>query len=205
MPVNSIVVAACLEWMERHTPRAFAPEPGLVASMPAAPRWATIRRAVVQAIGKQPPSSLYPFGRFTTAAQSLLAKAQAEAKVAGVPYIGTEHLLLAGFADPQSHAARILAELGLMEDSVRGSVEKILSRPRPRADQRFVPTSRVKKVIELAFNICGAAGDPRVSTGHILLALSTEGGGMAARVLTELGATTDRIDKALGELTEPEA
>jgi hypothetical protein len=204
MPVNSIVVAACLEWMERHTAKPAAPHQGLVV-LPAAPRWATIRRAVVQAIGKPSPSSLYPFGRFTTTAQSLLTNAQAEARQSGVPYIGTEHLLLAAFAETDSHAARMLAALGVKEDAVRQGVDKVLDRPRPMSKHRFVPTSRVKKVVELAFNICGAAGDPRVGTGHILLALSTEGGGIAAHVLTDLGATTDRIKAAMREMTEPEA
>ena len=48
-------------------------------------------------------------------------------------------------------------------------------------------------------------GDPRVSTGHVLLALATEGEGIAAHVLKYLGATKVRIQSELSVLTEPEA
>ena len=71
MPVNSIVIAACLEWMQRHTPvRAL---PGLEMELPSTegmpfgvpPRWATIRRAVEQTMLRRTPTSIYPFDRFT--------------------------------------------------------------------------------------------------------------------------------------------
>ncbi|TMB94158.1 MAG: hypothetical protein E6J40_14410 [Chloroflexi bacterium] len=81
----------------------------------------------------------------------------------------------------------------------------MLDKKKRRVPTKIVPTSRVKKVIELAFQLCGSAGDPRVSTGHILLALATEGEGIAAHVLKDLGATRQRIESELAELTEPEA
>jgi len=68
-----------------------------------------------------------------------------------------------------------------------------------------IPTARVKKVIELAFQLCGSMGDPRVSTGHTLLALATEGEGIAAHVMKDLGATRQRIESELAQLSEPEA
>jgi ATP-dependent Clp protease ATP-binding subunit ClpC len=70
---------------------------------------------------------------------------------------------------------------------------------------KIIPTSRVKKVIEQAFQLCGSMGDPRVSTGHVLLALATEGEGIAAHVLKDLGATKVRIQSELSGLTEPES
>ena len=67
MPVNSIVIAACLEWMQRHTPVTNLSMPGVelpsTEGMPFAvpfgvpPRWATIRRAVEQAMLKRAPTS----------------------------------------------------------------------------------------------------------------------------------------------------
>src|SRR5262252_8631121 len=85
MPVNSIVVAACLEWMERHTPDpgGFAP---LAVTLPSPPRWSTIRRAIRQA-GRA--SRTYPFERFSEHAKSLLTHAQDEAQKRGFSYIGT--------------------------------------------------------------------------------------------------------------------
>ena len=59
LPVNSIVVAACLEWMQRHTPEATAqptlegwPGPPAPVAM-AAPRWSTVRRAIELAMTRK--------------------------------------------------------------------------------------------------------------------------------------------------------
>src|SRR5258708_21736890 len=102
MPVNSIVIAACLEWMERHTPSPMEPRSGVELPttegmrMTVPPRWATIRRAVEQAVWK-PPSTLDPFGQFTSRAQQLLTVAQIEALAAGLSYLGTVHMVLGAY------------------------------------------------------------------------------------------------------------
>ena len=204
MPVNSIVVAACLEWMQRHTPEREVPTEVLVPRM-GRPRWATLRRAMSEAVAGRSATPMYPFERFTKKAQNLLTAAQAEAQKAGHNYMGTEHLMLAAFADPTSHSALILSSLGVGEDLARSSLEKVLrSRSGPR-NPMMVPTSRVKKVIEIAFDLCDASGEPAVGTGHILLALATESEGIAAHILKDLGATPKVIGAAMDGLTEPEA
>jgi hypothetical protein len=208
MPINSIVVAACLEWMARYIerPPAAGIPPLAVAGLAAAPRWATLRRAVELAGVKRSPAPVYPFERFTATAQNMLMNAQAEAKGAAHSYIGTEHLLLASFAETSSQSAIVLANLGVSETAVRATVEKVLGgEKKVEVRDRIVPTQRVKKVMELAFKLCSAAGQPRVSTGHILLALSTEGHGVAAQVLNDMGATKEQIESALDQVPEPEA
>lgn len=201
MPINSIVIAACLEWIARHVDR-----PVSIAAVPtAAPRWATLRRAVELATTKRGPAPVYPFERFTTTAQKMLTDAQAEAQRTGYSYIGTEHLLLAAFASPESQSAKVLATLGVSEGAVRATIEKVLrGKNKPAAQDRIVPTARVKLVIELAFKLCGAAAQPRVSTGHMLLALSAEGQGIAAHVLNDVGATKEQIESALDLILETE-
>lgn len=208
MPVNSIVVAACLEWMNRHTPQGvpatgFVAPAGFGVPLGGAPRWSTIRRAVKLAGGKQ-SQPMYPFERFTASAQRLLTVAQAEADKSGFHYIGTEHLLLGAFADPAAVAARVLDSLGVTELQVRKRLDEVLGRDERTIVQKMVPTSRVKKVIELAFKLCTAAGDPQVSTGHVLIALATEGEGIAAHVLKDLGAPIERIESALESVGEVE-
>jgi hypothetical protein len=211
MPVNSIVIAACLEWMQRHTPtppmeaRVGVELPtteGMRLTVP--PRWATIRRAMEQAVGKR-PSTIYPFEQFTPSAQKLLTLAQTEALKAGLSYIGTEHMLLAAYGDADFQSAKILAALSVDEEAVRSVLDKVLGRKKRAVPTKIIPTSRVKKVIETSFQLCGSMGDPRVSTGHMLLALATEGEGIAAHVLKDLGATRQRIESQLAQLSEPEA
>src|SRR6266851_2123044 len=212
MPVNSIVIAACLEWMQRHTPTPGAePGPGveLTGLAPRAlavpPRWATLRRAVELAVGKRTTAGMYPFERFTPSAQKLLTVAQTEALKAGLSYIGTEHMLLAAFGDAGFQSAKLLAAMGIEEVAVRSALDKLLDKKKKTTPTKIIPTARVKKVIELAFQLCGSMGDPRVSTGHMLLALATAGEGIAAHVLKDLGATKVRIQSGLSGLSEPES
>lgn len=202
MPVNSIVVAAVLEWMQRHTPEAGLQSAPLAFALPAAPRWSTIRRAIRQA-GRAP--RMYPFEQFSEHAKKLLTLSQAEAEKAGFNYIGTEHLLLASFGDAEFHSAQILAALDVKETDVRTTIERMVTRKEGFNIGGVIPTSRVKKVIELAFQQCGAMGHPRVGTDHVLLALATEGEGIAAHVLKDFGATRKRIESELSKVTEPEA
>jgi len=205
MPVNSIVVAACLEWMQRHMPeQAWQPANTMNLPLPAAPRWSTIRRAIQQA-GRSASSNMYPFERFTEHAKALLTISQTEAENAGFNYIGTEHLLLATFGGPDFHSARILAALGVTEADVRSAIAKVITRKEGRAFGGIIPTSRVKKVIEIAFRFRGELDQTHVGTDHILLALATESEGIAAHVLEDLGATRKRIETEAAKLTEPES
>jgi hypothetical protein len=209
MPVNSIVIAACLEWMQRHTP-AMGQLPGIdlpsTEGLPFAvpPRWATIRRAVEQAMLKRAPTSAYPFQRFTSSAQKLLTLAQSEAEKGGHSYIGTEHMMLAAFGDADFQSAQILAAIGVEETAARETLERVLHKKKLKIRPKIIPTSRVKILIELAFNLCSEAGDSRVSTGHLLLGLATESEGIGAHILKDLGATKERIEAELARLSEPE-
>ncbi len=205
MPVNSIVIAAVLEWMERHTPAPGEPRLDVLPRMTVPPRWATLRRAVELAVGKRSTPGTYPFERFTASAQKLLTLAQAEALKASHSFIGTEHMVLAAFEDPDFQSAKILAALQVDKGAARAEIEKTVGQPKATTRTHIIPTSRVKSVIETAFRLCDAVGDARVSTGHVLLALAAEGEGIGSQVLNNLGATKERVEAELAQLTEPEA
>ena len=212
LPVNSIVIAACLDWLQRHAPPTQVVGPNLLSAdvlregsaFKQAPRWATLRRAVE--LAAKPLArhlEAYPFDRFTDHAKELLTLAQVEAEKSGVSYIGTEHLLLACFGNPEFHSAKTLTALGITYAEVGAAIDKALGDKRPAQRPRIIPTSRVKRVIEIAFNLGGSMGDPRVDTSHLLLALATEGDGIAAHVLSDLGATKERILSQLAQLSDP--
>ena len=146
-------------------------------------------------------AQMYPFDRFTDRAKALLTLAQLEVEKSGFSYIGTEHLLLACFGNAEFHAAKLLALLGIKEDDVRTAIDRAIGEKRPAKIQRVIPTSRVKRVIEIAFNLSGSM---RVGTNHLLLALAAERDGIAAHVLKDLGATREGIVSKMSELSEPE-
>src|SRR5690242_1857902 len=95
---------------------------------------------------------MYPLERFTERAKKVLALAQQEAEQAGHSYIGTEHLLLALIREGSGLAARALGTLGVELDRTRAAIEAVLSDMEPSGPpSQIIPTARVKKVVELAF------------------------------------------------------
>ncbi len=136
---------------------------------------------------------MYPFERFTDDAKLALRMAQEEAERSNHSYIGTEHLLLGILRVPSGTAHVALKELGVTIDPVRSLIAGALARNERVLVAGIVPTSRVKKVIEMAFEEARQLGHPEVDTGHVLIALAIEGDGIAAHVLQDLGATAERV------------
>src|SRR5207245_6124774 len=76
---------------------------------------------------------------------------------------------------------------------VRETVESLLAGNERIIIQQIIPTSRVKKVIELSFEEARRLGRNYVGTEHLLLGLLIEGDGIAAHVLEDLGATLEKV------------
>ena len=148
---------------------------------------------------------MYPFERFTERAKKVLTLAQDEAERRHHHYIGTEHLLLGLMREGEGLAAKVLKNLGLEIDMVRHTIDSVLGRSERIIIQQIIPTTRVKKVIEISFEEAKRMGHNYVGTEHILLALLIEGEGIAAHVLTDLGATLDKVRSEIDDLlTNPE-
>ena len=143
---------------------------------------------------------MYAFERFTDPAKAVLSSAQEEAARAGHSYIGTEHLLLGLLRVEQGVAARALASLGVMPEAVRTAIAAVLGRSERILIQQIIPTTRVKKVIEISFAEALRGGRHHVGTGQLLLALVIEGEGIAAQVLSDLGVTRDNVEAAVAEV-----
>jgi ATP-dependent Clp protease ATP-binding subunit ClpC len=140
---------------------------------------------------------MYPFERFNEDAKKSLTLAQEEAERSHHSYIGTEHLLLGLLRVERGTAHRVLTDLGVDITTVRGVIKSVLGRNERIIIQSIIPTSRVKKVIELSFEEARRMGDNEVDTGHMLLGLIIEGEGIAAHVLTDLGATLEKVRPAI--------
>jgi ATP-dependent Clp protease ATP-binding subunit ClpC len=140
---------------------------------------------------------LYPFERFTEKAKKVLTLAQDEAEKSHHSYIGTEHLLLGLLREGDGLAAKVLGSLGVEIDKVRTTIESVLGRNERIIVQQIIPTSRVKKVIEIAFEEAKRMNNTYVGTEHLLLGLLIEGEGIAAHVLEDLGATLEKVRQEL--------
>jgi flavin reductase (DIM6/NTAB) family NADH-FMN oxidoreductase RutF len=138
-------------------------------------------------------STMYPFERFTERAKEALTMAQEEAERSRHSYIGTEHLLLGVLRVTDGIGFKVLASLGVGAEEVRRVTESVLGRNERTLIQQIIPTSRVKKVIELSFEEARRMGHEYVGTEHLLLGLLLEGEGIAAHVLVDLGVTVEKV------------
>src|SRR6266568_1129 len=138
-------------------------------------------------------STMYPFERFTERAKKVLTLAQEEAERSHHSYIGTEHLLLGLLREGEGLAAKVLNNLGVEIGKVRQTIESVLGRNERIIIQQIIPTSRVKKVIEISFEEARRMGHNYVGTEHLLLGLLIEGEGIAAHVLEDLGANLEKV------------
>ncbi len=137
---------------------------------------------------------------FTERARRSIVLAQEEAQRLGNNYIGTEHLLLGIISEGESVAAKVLENLGVNLQKVRGEVEAIVGKGSQTTQQEMVFTPRAKRVIELAFEEARALAHNYIGTEHLLLGLVREGEGVAARVLSNLGVEPTKIRSEITKL-----
>jgi ATP-dependent Clp protease ATP-binding subunit ClpC len=135
---------------------------------------------------------VYPFERFSEDAKMVLTLAQEEAERSHHSYIGTEHLLLA-LIRQDGVGGRTLLALGLTAADLRTRIAAVLGGKERIVIQQMIPTSRVKRVIEIAFEEARRQESHQVGTDHLLLALMIEGEGIAARVLGDRGITVGSL------------
>ncbi len=187
LPINSIVVVACLEWLDAHQA-----EPTAGMLVPSQGRsWA--KNLIPLGMRK----GTFPFDRFSVHAKEALLMAQEESQKHGQGYIGPEHLLLGLVRVKAGFAAAVLPGLGIDAAAVEAQLE---SPPEKPSIQRLIPTSRTKRVIEIAFRLASDSNHRCVGTGHLLVGLVTEADGATAAVFKEKAVTPDRITAEINRL-----
>jgi ATP-dependent Clp protease ATP-binding subunit ClpC len=146
------------------------------------------------------------FERFTGDARDVIVRAQGEARELRHNYIGTEHILL-GLLDEHPGVARdALESLGLSLELARADVVEIVGLGDQQVAAGQIPfTPRAKKVLELALREALALGHNYIGTGHLLLALTREGEGVAARILLDHGLTDELVRAAVVDRLPAEA
>jgi Clp amino terminal domain, pathogenicity island component len=140
------------------------------------------------------------FMRFNDEARQAIVLAHEEARTLNHGYIGTEHILLGLLHEGDGIAARALQGLGITLAAVRQRVQEIIGHGKERPSGHIPFTPRAKKVIQLSRQEAADLGSDHIATEHILLALTREGGGVAAQVLTRLGAGHGRLREEAGRL-----
>ena len=140
------------------------------------------------------------FERFTDRARRVVVLAQEEARLLNHNYIGTEHILLGLIHEGEGVAAKALESLSISLEGVRAQVEEIIGQGGSSPSGHIPFTPRAKKVLELSLREALQLGHNYIGTEHILLGLIREGEGVAAQVLTKLGADLSRVRQQVIQL-----
>src|SRR5437016_8784891 len=133
------------------------------------------------------------FERFTERARQVVVLAQEEARALKHNYIGTEHILLGLLREEEGLAARVLESLDITVEEVRAQVARIVGQGDEVTSGQIPFTPRAKKVLELALREALSLGHNYIGTEHILLGLVRENEGVAARILLDFDADSEKI------------
>ena len=108
-------------------------------------------------------------------------------------YVWTEHILLGVLREEEGVAAQALAGLDVAVERVRDQVVALVGSGEEALTGQLPFTPRTKTVLELALREALSLRHNYIGTEHILLGLASENGGLAARILLDLGADPDKI------------
>jgi hypothetical protein len=139
-----------------------------------------------------------PFDRYTNLNRHSIVLAQEAARTHKHDSIGTEHLLLGLLGEPRGLAYEVLVAKAGSEQHVRDSIEEAM----PPAGEKalrghiaFRPES--KEAIEQALRASADLGHDWVGTEHSLLGLIRTEASPAARILRDLGFTSDGLHETV--------
>jgi ATP-dependent Clp protease ATP-binding subunit ClpC len=125
------------------------------------------------------------FERFTNSARHVVVLSQEEARRLRHNYIGTEHILLGLFGEPDAIAARTLERFGMSLEGTREEVTAIVAAGSAEPTGHIPFTPRAKKTLELSLREALTLHHNYIGTEHILLGLIREGEGVAAQILSQ--------------------
>jgi len=131
--------------------------------------------------------------------RSLVDRARDEARGLDADYVGTEHLLLALLADP-GPAGRALAAVGVTAEGVRERAAAV--RPPVPPVGRSGLTTRAERVLELSEEVAEERGGREPETRDVLVALVRGDGGPGARILRDLGVSSEQVEDAVHEAAQ---
>jgi hypothetical protein len=141
------------------------------------------------------------FRRFTARAKAVVVAAQEAAIGCGADEIGSEHLLLGLYAEPEGIAVRVLDELGLDRAAVTAAV--LAASPEDATPTRgHLPFGEgAKDALEGALHAALELGHNYIGTEHILLGLlRLDDGSLGVTLLTDAGITTESAREAVVRL-----
>ncbi len=140
--------------------------------------------------------------RFTEQAQEALAASQELVRRYHHSQWDVEHVLLALLGQQDSLTVKILKELGVDDEAMKRQVELALERAPKIAYEgaQIYATPRITRLLENATSEADRLKDEFIGTEHLLVAITTEQQGEAARILHSFGIDQEGIYRALQDI-----
>ena len=138
------------------------------------------------------------FSRFSEEAQKALILAKAEMNNLRHPYVGSEHLFLSILSQKNLEVTKVLASYNITYKIFKEELIKIVGVGK-EANEWFLYTPLLKRVIETAILNSKEKGEVEVSVNELLLAILEEGEGVAIRLLIGLNIDVDEIYNTLSK------
>jgi ATP-dependent Clp protease ATP-binding subunit ClpB len=143
------------------------------------------------------------FDKFTLKVQEAIQEAQTLAGSYGHQAIEPEHLLVSFLRQEEGIVGAILEKLGAksnqLEQKLVGFLEK-QPRVEGSATGQIYLSTRLNKIFDKALTEAARLKDEYVSAEHVLIAVTEEKAGEAAKILRQAGVTKDSIFKVLVEI-----
>lgn len=138
------------------------------------------------------------FERFTPRARHVLKEAEPIAREWGHREIGTEHLLLALYREPEGVAAQVLNQSNLSVDKAETAVDSRTERGPGAPEEKLPFTPEAIAVFSGALASALEMGHNYIGTEHLLLGL-TRGDSQAADILEDAGLDHEALERRVSE------
>ena len=146
------------------------------------------------------------FDKFTIKSQELIQNAQSLASQNGNQQIEPEHLLSAMLDEKEGIARAMFHKLGVSPDDIANELTQAIDKlPKISSIGDVYISQMTKGILDAAFAEAAKMKDQYVSIEHILLAISDEKNGEAAKILNRNGITRESILKVLMEIRGSES
>jgi ATP-dependent Clp protease ATP-binding subunit ClpC len=143
-----------------------------------------------------------PFERFTPNAKQALSIAEEESRKHGLPYIGSEHLLIGLLSNPRSLAFSILTGAGVSLENVRMILNSASNQEPESKNVQHGLSSYLTSIIEEAVRVAHKYNHPFVGTEHLLHAMVSQGKCAATVILENMEINPSDFKKQIEEMFE---
>lgn len=132
------------------------------------------------------------FSKFSEDAQKVLLASKNEMVLLKHPYVGSEHLILAILSNSNLALTNKLNKLNITYDKFRDKLIGVVGVGKS-ANNWFLYTPLLKRVIENAIFDARDKGETRVSVEQLFISILEEGDGVGIRILTLMDVDIDKI------------